>query len=93
MQADGSQPTNLTRDPAEQHNLLYSESEASQPRVAAKFAELKAEIARLQKLYKDDGQFADPSTWPAGSADGPFDDKQPLGMKTIAAAIAASKAK
>ena len=58
------------------------------PEVAAKFAELKAEIARLQKEYKDDGQYADPATWPAGSADGPFNDKQPLGIKTVAEAIA-----
>lgn len=83
----------LARDPSEQHNLLYSAAEAGQPQVAAKWAELKAEIARLQKLYKDDGQYADPSTWPKGGADGPFNDKQPLGMKTVADAIAATQAK
>ena len=37
------------------------------------------------------GQFADPATWPKTSADGPFDDKQLIGMKTIAEAIAATK--
>jgi hypothetical protein len=47
-------------------------------------------LLRLQKEYKDDGQFADPATWPKDGADGPFDDKQPTGRKTIAEAIAAS---
>jgi arylsulfatase A-like enzyme len=82
----------LTKDPAEQHNLLFNEAEARQPAIAAKFAELKAEIARLQKLYQDDGQYADPATWPEGSADGPFTDKKPLGTKSVAEAIAALSA-
>ena len=82
----------LTADPTEQHNLLYAADEAKKPEVAAKFAELKAEIARLQKQYKDDGQYADPATWPKGSADGPFNDKQPIGIKTVAEAIAATAA-
>jgi len=77
----------LTRDPTEQHNLLYTADEARKPEIAAKFAELKAELARLQQEYQDDGQYADPATWPAGSADGPFDDKQPSGTKTVAEAI------
>jgi arylsulfatase A-like enzyme len=83
----------LTRDPTEQNNLLHSAASAQQADVAAKFAELKAEIAKLQKEFKDDGQFADAANWPAGSADGPFNDKQPLGVKSVAAAIAASAAK
>jgi len=83
----------VTADPGEQHNLLFDAQEAQKPAVAAKFAELKAEIARLQKEYKDDGLYADPATWPAGSADGPFNDKQPLGAKTVAEAIAATAAK
>ncbi len=83
----------LTVDPCEQHNLLFAADEAKKPEVAAKFAELKAEIARLQKQYKDDGQYADPATWPAGSADGPFNDKQPIGVKTVAEAIAAIDSK
>jgi arylsulfatase A-like enzyme len=78
----------LTEDPCEQHNLLYYVDEAQKPEVAAKFAELKAEISRLQEQYKDDGRYADPSTWPAGSSDGPFGDKRPLGVKTVAEAIA-----
>jgi arylsulfatase A-like enzyme len=82
----------LKSDPAEQHNLLYDEAEANKPEVAAKLAELKAEIARLQDQFKDDGQYADPATWPPGSADGPFEGYQPLGVKTVAEAIAASAA-
>ncbi|NLX97246.1 MAG: sulfatase [Rhodopirellula sp.] len=80
----------LVVDPCEQHNLLDAAGEASKPEVAAKFAELKAEIDRLQKQYQDDGRYADPATWPAGSADGPFNDKQPIGVKTVAEAIAAT---
>lgn len=83
----------LTIDPCEQHNLLYAADEAKRPAVASKFAELKAEIARLQKQYQDDGRYADPATWPAGSSDGPFKDKQPIGTKTVAEAIAAIGAK
>jgi arylsulfatase A-like enzyme len=79
----------LIRDPAEQHNLLYDETDANKPEVAAKFAELKGEIARLQEEYKDDGKYADPATWPRGSSDGPFEGKRPLGVKTVAEAIAA----
>ena len=88
---DAYEMFDLTTDPTEQHNLLYSEDEAKKPEVAKRFGELKAEIARLQKEYKDDGQYADPATWPKGSADGPFDDKKPLGVKTVAEAMAASK--
>ena len=77
----------LTKDPTEQRNLLNSPTDASKPEIATKFAELKAEIARLQKEYKDDGQYADPATWPKGGSDGPFDDKQPSGTKTVAEAI------
>ncbi len=89
---DAYEMFDLTKDPAEQHNLLYDPEEAKKPENAAKFAELKAEIARLQKEYKDDGQYADPATWPPGSADGPFPDKKPTGIKTVAEAIAASVA-
>ncbi len=83
----------LTADPCEQHNLLYAAEEAKKPEIAAKFAELKAEIDRLQKQYRDDGRYADPTTWPAGSADGPFKDKEPIGAKTVAEAIAATVAR
>lgn len=82
----------LVRDPSEQRNLLHSGESARQPEVAAKFAELKAELARLQQYYQDDGRYADPATWPPGSADGPFGDKQPSGTKTVAEAITLSVA-
>ena len=90
---DAYEMFDLTKDPTEQHNLLFSPEEAQKPEIAAKFAELKAEIARQQKDLKDDGQYADPATWPTGGADGPFGDKQPLGTQTIAEAIRASAAK
>lgn len=80
----------LTKDPTEQHNLLFDAEEAKKPEVAALFAGLKDEIGRLQKEYRDDGQFADPATWPATSADGPFDDKPLVGVRTVAEAIEAT---
>ena len=87
---DAYEMFDLTADPCEQHNLLFHPDEANKPEIAAKFAELKTEISRLQKQYKDDGRYADPATWPAGSADGPFKDKKPVGQKTVAEAIAAT---
>lgn len=90
---DAYEMFDLTKDPAEQQNLLFSEAVARQPEVAAKFAELKVGIERLQKEFLDDGRYADPATWPAGSADGPFNAYQPTGTKTVAEAIAAASAK
>jgi arylsulfatase A-like enzyme len=78
----------LAADPCEQHNLLFAADEAKRPEVAAKFAELKAEVSRLQKQYQDDGRYADPASWPSDSSDGPFTDKKPIGTKTVAEAIA-----
>jgi arylsulfatase A-like enzyme len=78
----------LTKDPTEQHNLLFPE--AKEPAVAAKFAELKVEIARLQKEYKDEGQYADSADWPSGSTYGPFNDKKSIGTKTVSEAMATS---
>ena len=80
----------LTKDPTEQHNLLYSAADATKPEVSAKLAELQAEIVRLQREFKDDGLYADPATWPKGEVDGPFDDKPASGTKTVAEAIALS---
>ncbi len=77
----------LTSDPTEQHNLLFDPDEAKRPEVAKLFAELKAEIARLQRQYRDDGQYADSADWPEGGVDGPFDDRPPLGTKTVSEAI------
>jgi len=90
---DAYEMFDLTKDPAEQRNLLYDDANAKRPEVAAKFTELKAELARLQKEFKDDGQYADPATWPAGSADGPFNQYRPIGTKTVAEAIAATVSK
>jgi arylsulfatase A-like enzyme len=89
---DAYEMFDLTSDPTEQHNLLFDDAEAKSPAVAAKFAELKREIARLQQQFQDDGQYADPATWPEGSSDGPFGNKTPLGIKTVAEAITASNA-
>lgn len=80
----------ITKDPTEQNNLLYAD--ANKPEVQKVFAELKAELARLQKQYQDDGKYADPATWPKDSADGPF-PQQPIGIKTVAEAMAASAGK
>ena len=86
---DAYEMFDLVKDPLEQRNLLHTES--NDPAVLAKFAELKAEITRLQKEYDDEeNRYADPADWPAGSADGPFNDKAPLGIKTVAEAITAS---
>ncbi len=87
---DAYEMFDLKADPYEQHNLLYDAEEMEKPEVLARFAKLKGEIAGLQEQFKDDGQYADPATWPAGSADGPFNDKQPVGTKTVAEAIAAT---
>jgi len=81
----------LIEDPTEQKNLLFEPASAKQLETAAKFEELKAEIARLKKEYRDDDQYADPSTWPKTSVDGPFNTKKPIGMKSVSEAIALSE--
>lgn len=85
---DAYEMFDLINDPTEQHNLLFDEAEAGKPEIAAMFVELKAEIKRLQKQFEDDGQYADSSTWPGGSADGPFGHYQQIGEKSVADAIA-----
>lgn len=80
----------LTADPTEQRNLLHSQSDSEKPEVAAKFSELKEELVRLQKLYNDDGLYADPATWPQTSADGPFNEYEAMGVKSVAEAIEAA---
>lgn len=77
----------LAADPSEQNNLLYTDGQPLSGEVSKLFAELKGELARLQREFKDDNQYADPSDWPAGSADGPFNDKQPSGIKSVSEAI------
>jgi hypothetical protein len=78
----------LVRDPTEQHNLLFDPSTANLPENVRLFSDLKSELAKLQRQYQDEGQYADPNTWPSDSADGPFGDKKPLGNKSIPEAIA-----
>jgi arylsulfatase A-like enzyme len=75
----------LVNDPQEQHNLLFDQ--ADQPHVAAKFNELKNEISRLQKEFRDDNRYADPATWPQNSSYGPFGDKESLGHKSVSEAM------
>ncbi|HWQ92278.1 MAG TPA: sulfatase [Clostridia bacterium] len=89
---DAYEMFDLTTDPTEQKNLLYAAA-AKSPDVLTKFAELKAEIARLQKQYRDDGQYADPATWPRSSSDGPFQGKEPMGVLTVVEAINAAAQK
>lgn len=83
----------LVKDPSEQRNLLHSQADAEKPEIQKLFAELKIEIARLQKEYEDDDQYADPRTWPMGSADGPFDAYESTGIKTVSEAMAAARKK
>jgi arylsulfatase A-like enzyme len=82
----------LVADPDELHNLLGDPATAARPEVAATFAELEAEIRRLQREFADDGRYADLRTLPAEDVRGDVADKQPLGVQTVAAAIAASRA-
>ncbi|MEO5912969.1 MAG: sulfatase [Luteolibacter sp.] len=87
---DAYEMFDLTKDPTEQQNLLYDKQEANKPEVRKCFEDLKAEITRLQKLYKDDGQYSDPATWPKTSVDAPVGDKVPLGVKSVSEAISAA---
>jgi hypothetical protein len=79
---DGWEFFDLTKDPTEQRNLIEDPSQAG------KIAEVKAELVRLQKEFKDDGQFSE--TIPRDGVDADFGNKRPLGTKTVAEAIAAS---
>ena len=80
----------LVEDPTEQNNLLHGDPSALSPPVAAQLNELKLELTRLQRHYRDDGQYADPATWPEGGVDGQFPERPSSGVKTIAQAIEAS---
>jgi arylsulfatase A-like enzyme len=83
----------LSADPHEQRNLLHSPGDSQNPAIATKFTEMKSELARLQQHYKDtDDLYADPATWPAGSADGPWDAYQATGTKSVSEAVQTTKA-
>jgi hypothetical protein len=80
----------LIADPHEQHNLLFAADDAQRPEVVAQFQKLKDEIAKLQTEYGDQGQFANPDSWPKTGVDGMPDVKN-LGVKTIAETIELSE--
>ena len=83
----------LSADPHEQRNLLHWPGDSQNPAIATKFTEMKSELARLQQHYKDtDDLYADPATWPAGSADGPWDAYQATGTKSVSEAVQTTKA-
>jgi len=88
---DAYEMFDLTKDPAEQHNLIYDK--AKDPAVAAKFTELKAELARLQKEYKDDGQYSDSASLPKSSSYSPSEGKESSGTKTVTESVSLSEAK
>ena len=69
-------------DPTEQKNI------AGDPSQAAKLAELKAEIVRLQKQLGDTGQFAD--AIPNDGVDAPINVTK-LGVKTVKEAVLAAR--
>jgi arylsulfatase A-like enzyme len=81
----------LVSDPNEQNNLLHNPDATNAESNDRLFRELKQELSRLQEQYQDDGKYADPETWPSGGSDGPFDDKTPMGRKSVTEAIEASK--
>lgn len=83
----------LTQDPSEQNNLLFPGLDNVSAEQLDMFKELRGELARLQEEFGDDGLYANPEDWPKGSADGPFDDKTPLGRKSVAEAMALSSAR
>jgi hypothetical protein len=80
----------LAADPNEQMNLLFDEGAMKSKQVDALFEQLKLELERLQAFYQDDGEFADPASWPKDGVDGPFPEHKPLGVKTVAEAISLS---
>ena len=79
----------LVNDPNEQHNLLFSPSDSGKPEVEKLLKDLKTEIVRLQKEFKDEGQYASPSQWPKGSSDRPA-ARQAAGRVDIARAMSLS---
>jgi len=87
---DAYEMFHLADDPAEQHNLLFDPKESERAEVQATFEELKSQLKQLQQQYGDEGQYADPESWPKGGADGPFNDRLVLGKKSVADAMVVS---
>ena len=77
----------LVKDPSEQNNLLFHDSSKNDTQLQEVFSQLKSEITRLQKEFRDDNQYASQADWPKGGVDGPFDKPTPLGKKTVREAI------
>jgi arylsulfatase A-like enzyme len=77
----------LVKDPSEQNNLLFHDSSKNDTQLQEIFSQLKSEITRLQKEFRDDNQYASQADWPKGGVDGPFDKPTPLGKKTVREAI------
>lgn len=69
----------------------YHDPGASPHAGALRLAEMKAELDRLRKEFKDDDQF--PETIPPNGVDGVAKEKKPLGGKTTAVAIALTAGK
>ena len=90
---DAYEMFDLVNDPTEQRNLLFQPSENERLPIQAKFEQLRSQLTDLQRYYGDDGLYANPDSWPKGGSDGPFGDRTPLGRKTVAEAIAASRGK
>ena len=82
----------LATDPHEQNNLLFPDSATAPEPVERLFAKLRAEIKELQSTYQDDGQYADPATWPRGGVGG-ISGLKSIGHKTVAQGIALSEAR
>jgi len=87
---DAYEMFDLANDPTEQRNLLFEPNDNRRAEIQARFEQLQAQLHQLQQQYGDDGRYADPDSWPKGSADGPFGDRVALGKKSVADAIAAS---
>lgn len=80
----------LAKDPLEQRNLLGDPTTAEAPSTRTLFDNLKQQLVELQKEYRDEGQYADQANWPKGGVDGPFNDYQPMGKRSVAEAIGAT---
>lgn len=80
----------LAKDPLEQRNLLGDPTTAEAPSTRSLFSDLKQQLIDLQKEYRDEEQYADPVNWPKGGVDGPFNDYQPMGKRSVAEAIGAT---
>jgi len=82
----------LAADPHEQNNLLFPNPDTAPETAKRLFTKLRAELKELQRTFKDEGQYADPATWPSGGVRG-ISGLKSIGHKTVAQGIALSEAK